>query len=708
LLNEVAGWNAALEDNIVEYGGGGDLRLAALPGEAKLFLDGSLTGLQCPTATGLDECGTMFVLDAATNRVSRVTVATGQAKLVREIGGRGFGARQFDSPRGMAVLPGGGLAIADTNNHRVQIFSPWPFGLLALLGTGSAGHGTLEFQWPWGVVYQDGWLYIADRGNGRIQRCKPDGTQWSEIGKGVLQSPSEIAVSSSGMVAVVDAPYGGTARLLIFSGSNPTVLSGIDGPRSVAFDAAGNLFAGTSKGLVFKWSPDSKQPGGLKQVGVGLSGLDSSITSLAILDSKTLLAVFDEEDVTPKRRLWTVAIEGAFVNSGTFIGKALDSRIDQCVWHRVEMVGTVPDGCSLEVDTITSAAPGNDADVIANGFTGSQMALSASANDPDGLVQSGPGRYIRLRIVMRSDGVSSPCIHAIRVHFPRQSYLQYLPANFQQDDESRLFLDRFLSIFQTAFDNFDRQIDNFWKLFDPLSTPSSVYNWLAAWMALPVDPTWDMAKKRSVLKGAAAAYQIRGTVAGLEGLIQDYAGVPGNVLEHFRLRRWPMLLGAAEANQTRSITQYDARLCAATPLWSRSFFARLDADLYSQVGSFQLTSASEPVSDPFRWGAGQFSVFFPADAYCPNDSLQKVQAVVEREKPAHSQSFYVPVLARMRVGVQSSIGIDSYVSRLTYTVLNRNATLGYDSILAASPVCRSLAAMGAGDPPRTGIDTRLL
>jgi phage tail-like protein len=706
LLDSVAGWNSALDDNIIEFGTEGDLRLAALPGTASLFFNGGVGSLECPSAAGVDSCGTLFVLDAARNRLSSVNSATGEAKKVLEIGGKGRDARRFNAPRGLAMLPDSGLAICDTGNHRVQVFSAAPYGLSQLWGGPAPGKGPLQFHWPWGAAYHNGWLYITDRGNGRIQRMKLDGSNWSELGVGKLQSPTEIAISSNGTIAVVDS-----SKLLVIAldGSvNP--LDANNNASSVAFDAAGNLFAGTGTGLVFKWVPDASQPSGLRLVGTGVSAAQDAIAALIALDVKTLLAIVDEQDgtTTPRRRLWTIPTEGAFVTSGSFIGKALDSRIENCIWHRIEVEGAVPDGASLEIDTITSADPGKDSDVISNGFAGSAVALLAGHDNADGLVQNGPGRYLRLRITMRSDGRSSPQVHAIRAHFPRQSYLQFLPANFQEDAESRLFLDRFLSIFQTSFDAFDAKIDNLWRLFDPQSTPAEFYNWLAGWVALPVDPSWDITKKRAMLKDSAGYDRIRGTPAAVEQAISDYAGVPARVVEHFRLRRWPMILNSKAASVTGRMTQYDARLCAATPLWSRAFASRLQVGSSLPIGSFLLTGASEPVADPFRWGASQFSVFFPVDPYRPSLATDKVRAAVERERPAHTQSFFVPVYPRMRVGVQSSIGIDTYVSRVTYTVLNRNASLGYDAILGASPIRKRMAAIGQFVVPRAGIDTRLL
>ncbi len=75
----------------------------------------------------------------------------------------------------------------------------------------------------------------------------------------------------------------------------------------------------------------------------------------------------------------------------------------------------------------------------------------APALDDASVVQSREGRYLWLRLELRGDGYASPAVRSIRLHFPRRSYLEYLPAVFAADDDSRWFLERFLSVFQTEW-----------------------------------------------------------------------------------------------------------------------------------------------------------------------------------------------------------------------------------------------------------------
>jgi phage tail-like protein len=285
-------------------------------------------------------------------------------------------------------------------------------------------------------------------------------------------------------------------------------------------------------------------------------------------------------------------------------------------------------------------------------------------------------------------------MQAIRIFFPRDSYAQYLPAVYREDEQRRRFLERFLAIFQTEFDAIEDHVENLWRLLDSATVPAEYLRGLAAWLALPPQLPAQEGLLRQIVKQAAEADRVRGTPKGLEDAVQTYTGVPARVLEHFRLRRWPGLAVAAP-------------LDGSAPLWSRDFYRRLQLTSYSQVGFFQLTDSPEPILEPLHWGAHQFSVFFPANPYSVATTQQHVSAVVEREKPAHTTATLCPVYSRMRVGIQATVGVDSRIGEITYLTLNRLGTLGYDSILSGSAAEGSLRSLGQTVRQRAGISTRL-
>jgi hypothetical protein len=128
---------------------------------------------------------------------------------------------------------------------------------------------------------------------------------------------------------------------------------------------------------------------------------------------------------------------------------------------------------------------------------------------------------------------------------------------------------------------------------------------------------------------------------------------------------------------------------------------------YSQLGSFRLTGLPEPPVEPLDWGSHRFTVFYPATPMNVEDVSVRVARIVEREKPAHAEALYCPVLPRFRVGLQSTIGVDAVVGDINPVVLNRLATLSYDTVLGCSPLERQMRESGGALRPRAGVTTKL-
>jgi DNA-binding beta-propeller fold protein YncE len=101
-------------------------------------------------------------------------------------------------------------------------------------------------------------VYVADRGNHRIQVLSPTGqplAQWGTRGPapGQFWSPSDVAVDSSGQVFVADSS---NQRIQVLSGTGqPVAQWGWQGsdpgqfqlPSSLAVDSAGNVYVSDSR-----------------------------------------------------------------------------------------------------------------------------------------------------------------------------------------------------------------------------------------------------------------------------------------------------------------------------------------------------------------------------------------------------------------------------------------------------------------------------
>jgi predicted membrane-bound mannosyltransferase/DNA-binding beta-propeller fold protein YncE len=140
------------------------------------------------------------------------------------IGSPGIDAGQFQRPRGIAVAEDGSIYIADTENSRIQHLSPegdvlHTWGQFGDVTTGQALGGT--FNQPWGIaVGPDGFVFVADTWNHRIEKFTPDGEfvrMWGYFGQAeapeAFWGPRDVAVDSSGRVYVTDT---GNKRIVVF------------------------------------------------------------------------------------------------------------------------------------------------------------------------------------------------------------------------------------------------------------------------------------------------------------------------------------------------------------------------------------------------------------------------------------------------------------------------------------------------------------
>jgi DNA-binding beta-propeller fold protein YncE len=114
-------------------------------------------------------------------------------------------------PKSVAIYPNNGwIYVADAANNRIQIFSK--AGQL-LSGWGSEGSGRGQFKEPQGIAVDpgSGRVYVADTGNHRVQIFTTSGlylSQWGSEGEGPGQfgEIADIAVNTrNGNVFVVDA-----------------------------------------------------------------------------------------------------------------------------------------------------------------------------------------------------------------------------------------------------------------------------------------------------------------------------------------------------------------------------------------------------------------------------------------------------------------------------------------------------------------------
>ena len=208
------------------------------------------TELGRPKGMAFDSEGNLIVVEP---HYARVNHFRPDGTLVRQWGERGTNNSQINFPRAVAVGSGGEIWVSEyAKAERVQRFSADGGTWWATIGR--AGDGPGEFNRAEGIcVDQQDRLHVADSCNHRIQIFAPDGDLVRMFGRagsgpGELSYPYDIRVDADGTQFVCEF---GNSRIQVFDAGGRSVetIGGpgaapgqFSNPWSLALDSAGNLY----------------------------------------------------------------------------------------------------------------------------------------------------------------------------------------------------------------------------------------------------------------------------------------------------------------------------------------------------------------------------------------------------------------------------------------------------------------------------------
>lgn len=220
----------------------------------------------------------------------------------------------------------------------------------------------------------------------------------------------------------------------------------------------------------------------------------------------------------------------ATVELGPFDGKE-----PGCVWHRILFDGCLPADAAVSIET--RAAESEDGLEFTEWFRepgpylrtgGAELPFyrppfvkeQGRAGTWETLVQHQAARYLQVRLTLRGTGRNSPRIRALRVYYPRFSYLTYLPAIYRDEPVASSFLDRFLANVEGFYTGLEDRIAQAQLYFDVRTVAPEFLEWLAQWMGVSLDLSWSEAKRRLFLTHAMQMFRERGTPAGLRRMLR--------------------------------------------------------------------------------------------------------------------------------------------------------------------------------------------
>lgn len=195
---------------------------------------------------------TIVVADSNNHRVQ---VFSSSGKFLNEFGSYGSNEGEFDCLAAVTVNRIGQFIVSDRYNHRLQVFDPTGRFVRSF---GCEGRVEGKFSYPWGVATDNlGFIYVCDKENHRVQVFQGDGTYVTRFGgigqrPGELEHPHYVAVSTTNRVIVSDSNnhriqiFDVNGRLLSTFGTEGSEEGQFKYPRGVAVDDQGYLIIGDS------------------------------------------------------------------------------------------------------------------------------------------------------------------------------------------------------------------------------------------------------------------------------------------------------------------------------------------------------------------------------------------------------------------------------------------------------------------------------
>ena len=142
------------------------------------------------------------------------------------------------------------------------------------------------------------------------------------------------------------------------------------------------------------------------------------------------------------------------------------------------------------------------------------------------------GRFFWAYIELYSPGGGRIArINNIRIYLPSESWIDHLPAIYRTGDGETHFLERYLGIFQTFYEELDYEIANIANRFDPECAEAEFLEWLASWLNIRDTKIWSEEQMRKLLMRAVSLYRRRGTKESLSEMIELYTGEKPFIIE---------------------------------------------------------------------------------------------------------------------------------------------------------------------------------
>ncbi len=339
-------------------------------------------------------------------------------------------------------------------------------------------------------------------------------------------------------------------------------------------------------------------------------------------------------------KLWHVQCQGdsLVLEPETFSGfvclRPVDSRETGFRWSRLRLWGEVPLDGGVRVYARSSDQP-NWAEWEALNpeadFPARVRSLFGppAAGDLD-LWLSCSGRYLWLALELTAGGTECPRLDGLALRLWGDHMVDYLPALYREQD----FTYRYLSIFNSIFQDMESAIDDLPRLLDAGSAPPEMLNFLARWLCVDPEEGGDLRRRLPQVLGE---YETMYTPAGIARSTERLTGRRPWIIEHF----------AVDPNDPA---------CRDPVLYRR---------LYG--------------TDPYR-----FFLLLPQDTFQDQQALERFLGRMQEMIPAETTLELVLLKPCIQLDWHTYLGINSQIGGYVQAVIDEKMTIHYNTTIGGA------------------------
>lgn len=220
--------------------------------------------------------------------------------------------------------------------------------------------------------------------------------------------------------------------------------------------------------------------------------------------------------------------------AGVYYTRIFDSGEFGTEWHRLTLFGELEYGTGWTVTVYAADSLG----LKGKEETAEEFRQAFFDGHCDSLLFGVRGRYLWLKIEFYAKGTGMPCITRIRIDYPKHTWLSYLPEIYEEDPKSASFLERYLGIFQSLYEDMTERIEKIPGMLEPSVSEEHMLCELADWLGIEGKELWDRRQLLYLVRHAGTMNARRGTVAGLRELVRLYTGSNPYIVEYHQIRRY--------------------------------------------------------------------------------------------------------------------------------------------------------------------------